>query len=34
MLFVPKQLNFVSGRVGNYTFNPQGFLIFSQLWVQ
>jgi peptide/nickel transport system substrate-binding protein len=34
MLFVPKQLNFVSARVGNYTFNPQGFLIFSQLWVQ
>jgi peptide/nickel transport system substrate-binding protein len=34
MLFVPKQLNFVSSRVGNYTFNPQGFLIFSQLWVQ
>jgi peptide/nickel transport system substrate-binding protein len=34
MLFVPKQLNFVSARLGNYTFNPQGFLIFSQLWVQ
>ena len=34
MLFVPKQLNFVSRRLGNYTFNPQGFLIFSQLWVQ
>jgi peptide/nickel transport system substrate-binding protein len=34
MLFVPKQLNFVSSRVGNYTFNPQGFLLFSQLWVQ
>jgi len=34
VLFVPKQLNFVSSRVGNYTFNPQGFLIFSQLWVK
>jgi peptide/nickel transport system substrate-binding protein len=34
MLFVPKQINFVSQRVGNYTFNPQGFLLFSQLWVQ
>jgi hypothetical protein len=25
-------INFVSKRVGNYTFDPQGFVISSQLW--
>jgi hypothetical protein len=25
-------INSVSKRVGNYTFDPQGFVIFSQLW--
>ncbi|WP_298214093.1 ABC transporter substrate-binding protein [Acidocella sp.] len=33
-MFTPKQLNFVSSRVGNFTFSDQFHLLFSQVWVQ
>jgi peptide/nickel transport system substrate-binding protein len=33
-LFTPKQLDFVSARLGNYTFSDQFHMIYSQVWVQ
>jgi peptide/nickel transport system substrate-binding protein len=33
-LFTPKQLDFVSARLGNYTFSDQFHMIFSKVWVQ
>ena len=34
VLFVPKHIDFVSKRVGNFSFNPQDFFMFSRAWVQ
>ena len=34
VLFVPKQINFVSKRLGNFVFNAQTFWVASQAWVQ
>jgi len=34
VLFVPKHVDFVSKRVGNFSFNPQDFFMFSQAWVK
>jgi peptide/nickel transport system substrate-binding protein len=34
VLYVPKQIDFVSKRVGHFTFNPQDFFIVSQAWVK
>ena len=33
-MFTPKNLDFVSARLGNYTFSDQFKMIFSQVWVQ
>ncbi|MDP9861201.1 MULTISPECIES: ABC transporter substrate-binding protein [Streptosporangium] len=33
-LFTPKQVDFVSSRVGNYQFHKQFFMLISQLWVK
>ena len=33
-MFTPKQLDFVSSRLGNYTYSDQFHMIFSQVWVQ
>lgn len=33
-LFTPKQVDFVSARVGNYQFHKQFFMLISQLWVK
>lgn len=33
-LFNPKQVDFVSSRVGNYQFHKQFFMLVSQLWVK
>jgi peptide/nickel transport system substrate-binding protein len=33
-LFNPKQLDFVSARLGNYTFSEQFHLLFDKVWVQ
>ncbi len=33
-LFTPKQLDFVSGRLKNFTFSEQFHMIYSQVWVQ
>ncbi|MET8333089.1 ABC transporter substrate-binding protein [Streptosporangium canum] len=33
-LFTPKQVDFVSSRVGNYQFHKQFFMLVSQLWVK
>jgi len=33
-LFNPKQLDFVSKRLGNYTFSEQFHLLFDKVWVQ
>lgn len=34
VLYVPRQIDFVSKRVGHFTFNPQDFFIVSQAWVK
>lgn len=34
VLFVPRQIDFVSKRVGNFTFSPQDNWIITQSWVQ
>jgi peptide/nickel transport system substrate-binding protein len=34
VLFVPRQIDFVSKRVGNFTFSPQDNWIVTQSWVQ
>ena len=33
-LFNPKQIDFLSKRVGNYQWNPQWYILIDQLWVQ
>ena len=33
-LFTPKQLDFVSKRLGNFTYSEQFHMIYSQVWVQ
>ncbi len=33
-LFTPKNVDFVSKRLGNYTYSDQFRMIFSQVWVQ
>jgi len=33
-LFNPRQLDFVSARLGNYTFSDQYHLLFDKVWVQ
>jgi peptide/nickel transport system substrate-binding protein len=33
-MFTPKQLDFVSKRLGNFTFSDQFHMIYSQVWVQ
>jgi peptide/nickel transport system substrate-binding protein len=33
-LMVAKNVNFLSGRVGNYQYNPQQFMLIDQLWVR
>lgn len=33
-MFSPKQLDFVSTRLGNYTFNSEFHMLYSQVWVQ
>lgn len=33
-MFTPKQLDFVSSRVGNFTFSDQFHMLFSQVWVR
>jgi peptide/nickel transport system substrate-binding protein len=33
-MFTPKQLDFVSKRLGNFSYSDQFKLIFSQVWVQ
>jgi peptide/nickel transport system substrate-binding protein len=33
-LFTPKKLDFVSSRVGNFTYSYQIQLIFSKVWVK
>ncbi|MGW0808314.1 ABC transporter substrate-binding protein [Nonomuraea sp. NPDC002799] len=33
-LFQPKQVDFVSSRVGNYQFHKQFFMLIDQLWVK
>ncbi|HTQ70497.1 MAG TPA: ABC transporter substrate-binding protein [Acidocella sp.] len=33
-MFTPKQLDFVSSRVGHFTFSDQFHMLFSQAWVQ
>ena len=33
-LFQPKEVDFVSKRLGNYVFSDQIHMIFSQAWVQ
>ncbi len=32
-MFTPKQLDFVSSRLGNYTYSDQFHMIFSKVWV-
>ena len=34
VMFTPKQLDFVSKRLGNFTFSDQFHMIYSQVWVQ
>ncbi len=34
VMFVPRQIDFVSKRVGNFTFTPQDNWIITQSWVQ
>ncbi len=34
VLYVPKQIDFVSKRLGHFTFNPQDFFMPSQAWVE
>jgi peptide/nickel transport system substrate-binding protein len=33
-LFNPKQIDFLSKRVGNYQWNPQWYILIDQLWVK
>jgi len=33
-LYNPKQIDFLSKRVGNYQWNPQWYILIDQLWVQ
>jgi peptide/nickel transport system substrate-binding protein len=33
-LYNPKQIDFLSSRVGNYQWNPQWYILIDQLWVQ
>ena len=33
-LFTPKHLDFISKRLGNYTYSDQAHMIFSKVWVQ
>jgi peptide/nickel transport system substrate-binding protein len=33
-LFNPKQIDFLSSRVGNYQWNPQWYILIDQLWVK
>ena len=33
-MFTPKQLDFVSARLGNYVYSDQFHMIFSKVWVQ
>lgn len=33
-MFTPKQLDFVSKRLGNFTYSEQFHMIYSQVWVQ
>ncbi|NUR86543.1 MAG: ABC transporter substrate-binding protein [Nonomuraea sp.] len=33
-LFQPKQIDFVSSKVGNFTFHKQFFMLIDQLWVK
>ena len=34
VLFVPKHVDFIDKRLGNFSFNPQDFFMFSLAWVQ
>jgi peptide/nickel transport system substrate-binding protein len=34
VLFTPKHLDFVSQRVGNFTFSLQYYFLFANAWVQ
>ena len=34
MLFMPKHLDFVSKRVGNFVFSKQFYWLVDQTWVQ
>lgn len=33
-MFTPKQLDFISTRLGNYIFNSEFHMLYSQVWVQ
>jgi len=33
-LYNPKQIDFLSKRVGNYQWNPQWYILIDQLWVK
>ena len=33
-MFNPKNIDFVSKRVGNYQFSPQWLFLLDQAWVQ
>jgi peptide/nickel transport system substrate-binding protein len=33
-MFTPRNLDFVSRRLGNYTYSNQYHLLYDQVWVQ
>ena len=34
VLFTPKQIDFLSKRVGNFVWSSQYYMMFSKAWVQ
>ena len=33
-LYNPKQIDFLSKRVGNYQWNPQWYILIDQMWLK